>query len=713
MEGSLIGQYNSFQANSSEIPASQFVFTLKPKLELYKLPITANLRYVSGEDAYSKSMSQFNLGFDINTFKKNLMEKAMGKVNEIKEKGNLGELANLESISKANLQEKAIAKLKEKLKTPEALESLENLKEIESLESALNNPVFAEKLEEFNSLKSKYNIKSKEDIAKYKDKIPSAQQEKLVKLYALQEKMEKLKAKKEKLMALQAKFEKYRKMADRLKKLENPSIASALRDPKNLKNLLKQTGSFSKVERIFMMVDRVNIGKTYPYYSRYTVNRIALTGFDVAISPGPIYIAALGGKSQFNLFDDQGRLTMYDRQLYGAKVGFGNSNSTHLHFLALQGKDEHGGLMQQDSVITEPQSNILLGADIKLLLFKKKLQFSAEAVGSAHNTSDLAPGVDAEEIYPSETPAFVRDLFSPNFSTHVDVAYKADLKALLFANTTDIKATYEHIGPGYESMAAPILLKDRLFYDVRFNQYLLNRQLKLSFFHKQEQDNLIPWKAYKTMANSSGFGVSFYGSKGFMVQANYAPYFQSNDVNTLADSSRITNANHMFNLTAAYNFKIGDLSANSQLSLMQVSGEMIPNNSTIPYSSTEANNFIFNQTITTAKGLSFNLNTTYIMYQNYIEDINVMSGTRATNLLILDLASSFVLFKKWSNSLGVQYANENDLDNKFGFHYRTSIPVYKTIRFNLSARQNQYKDPVDLTQNYSSLFINGGINFKF
>ena len=102
MEGSLIGQYNSFQANSSEIPASQFVFTLKPKLELYKLPITANLRYVSGEDAYSKSMSQFNLGFDINTFKKNLMEKAMGKVNEIKEKGNLGELANLESISKAN-----------------------------------------------------------------------------------------------------------------------------------------------------------------------------------------------------------------------------------------------------------------------------------------------------------------------------------------------------------------------------------------------------------------------------------------------------------------------------------------------------------------------------------------------------------------------------------------------------------------------------------
>ena len=125
-------------------------------------------------------------------FDKGLTASTNTKVSEIKDKGNLGELADLENISKANLQEKAIAKLKEKLNTPEALESLQNLKEIENLESALNNPAFAEKLEEFNSLKSKYNIKSKEDIAKYSDKIPEKQQKKLIQLYALQEKKDNL-----------------------------------------------------------------------------------------------------------------------------------------------------------------------------------------------------------------------------------------------------------------------------------------------------------------------------------------------------------------------------------------------------------------------------------------------------------------------------------------------------------------------------------------
>ena len=716
IDASLIGQYNSFQANSSEIPATQFVFQANPKLTIYNMPLTANLRYVSGEDAYSKSMSQFNLGFDINTFKKNLMEKAMSRVSEIKDKGNLSELADLDNISKANLQEKAIAKLKEKLKTPEALESLRNLKEIETLESALNNPAFAEKLEEFNSLKSKYNIKSKEDISKFSDKIPESQQKKLIQLYALKEKMDNLIAKKEKLTALQEKFEKYRKMADKLEKLENPSIASALRDPKNLKNFLKKSGGISKVEKMFMMVDHMNFGKSYPYYSNYTVNRITLTGFDVAISPGPLYISALGGKSQFNLFDNEGRLTMYDRQLYGGKVGLGNQNSTHLHFIAMKSQDDQGDLMNQDSIFIEPQSNLILGVDLKLSMFKKKFQLSAEAVGSAHNTSDLAPGVDENEIYPTETPDFVRDLFSPNFSTHIGIAYKADMKARLFSNYSDIKAKYEYIGPGYQSMAAPVLLKDRLFYDVRWNQHFFNRKLKLSVFHKQEQDNLVPWKAYRTMANSSGAGLSFYSAKGFMLQANYAPYFQSNDVNDIADSSKITNANHMFNLTSSYNYKIGDVAANSQLAFMQTSGEMIPNGNSIPYSYTRSSNILYNQSLSVSKSVNLNFSTSFVTYQNNIQDPLVTLNTNpdsTVNLIMLNFGSSFILFKKWSNSLGLQYANEDNLDNKFGFYYTTSVPLYKTIRFNLSARQNQYKDPIDLTKNYSSLYINFGLKFSY
>tara|TARA_Y100000589_G_C27182609_1_gene641412 strand:- start:127 stop:2382 length:2256 start_codon:yes stop_codon:yes gene_type:complete len=714
MEGSLMGQYNSFEANSSEIPANQFVFRLKPTLTLYNIPLTADIRLVraEGNDIYSRSMSQINFGFDINKFKKNLMSKALGKVNSIKEKGNLADISDLENFSKENLQKKAIAKLKDKLNQPEAIEALEKLKEIESLETALDNPAFEEKLAEFNSLKSKYKIQSKEDIAKYSDEISLEDQKKIMQLYALEEKKDKLLEKKDKLVSLQKDFEKYRKLADRLDNLENPTISSVLRDPKNLKSFLNKYGGISKVEKMLMVVDHMNFGKSYPYYSAYTVNRIALSGFDVAINPGIFYISALGGKSQFNLFDEQGRLKMYDRQLYGAKVGLGHKNRTHFHLIALKANDDQGNLLQQDSVLVEPKSNLLLGVDLKLSMFKRKFEFSAEAVTSAYNNSDLAPQTDSE-IYPSETPDFVRNLFSPNLSTHIGVAYKMNMRANLFSNATRLKAKYEYIGPGYQSMAAPILIRDRLFYNFSWNQYLFNRRFNLSIFHKQEQDNLVPWKAYQTTSNSSGLALSFI-NKGFTCQANYAPYFQSNDLSDIPDSSKIKNLSHMYSVTSSYNYKIGELAAGSQLSFMKISGEMISNGTTIPSSSISSLNIVYNQSISISKSMQINFNTSFVSYQNSIasSSISVNSSDSTINLFMFDLASSFVLFKKWSNSIGFQYANEDALDNKIGFSYTSSIPVYKKIQFKLTIRQNQYKDPVDLTQNFSALYLTAGLDFK-
>jgi len=66
-----------------------------------------------------------------------------------------------------------------------------------------------------------------------------------------------------------------------------------------------------------------------------------------------------------------------------------------------------------------------------------------------------------------------------------------------------------------------------------------------------------------------------------------------------------------------------------------------------------------------------------------------------------------------TNSLGVQYANEDNLDNKLGFYYTTSIPVYKRCQLNLTARQNQFKDPLDNTNAFTDLFVHTGLVFNF
>jgi hypothetical protein len=66
-----------------------------------------------------------------------------------------------------------------------------------------------------------------------------------------------------------------------LEKLENPSVASVLRDPDQLKDFLIKNGGMSKVQKIHNSVNHFNIGKSYPNYSPYTVNRVAMTGVDI------------------------------------------------------------------------------------------------------------------------------------------------------------------------------------------------------------------------------------------------------------------------------------------------------------------------------------------------------------------------------------------------------------------------------------------------
>ena len=127
------------------------------------------------------------------------------------------------------------------------------------------------------------------------------------------------------------------------------------------------------------------------------------------------------------------------------------------------------------------------------------------------------------------------------------------------------------------------------------------------------------------------------------------------------------------------------------------------------YSSTLSNNIAFTQSFKSKEGIGFSMNTTYVI--NETKDDNL--GDNNSNLLMLNFSSSFILFKKWSNSLGIQYANEDNLDNKLGFYYTTSIPIYKRCNLSVTARQNQFKDPLDNTNAFTDLFIHSGLMFNF
>ena len=108
--GSITAQYTQFGGGDSEIPGMMYVMSAQPKLQVYNVPISAQLRYVSGDNLYSNSLSQINIGFDINQFKRNLMEDALARVEEKTKVGDLDDLNKLREEGASKVQEKAIEK---------------------------------------------------------------------------------------------------------------------------------------------------------------------------------------------------------------------------------------------------------------------------------------------------------------------------------------------------------------------------------------------------------------------------------------------------------------------------------------------------------------------------------------------------------------------------------------------------------------------------
>ena len=127
------------------------------------------------------------------------------------------------------------------------------------------------------------------------------------------------------------------------------------------------------------------------------------------------------------------------------------------------------------------------------------------------------------------------NLDSESEYTNTDVAHNSKLDMFLFSRQTNVKASYEYIGRNFRSLASPIMLTDRFYYHLSINQSLFSNKLQASIFHKQEQDDLVPWKVYQTTSTTSGASVS-YQNNGFNIKVNYLPFAQSNEESIASDS---------------------------------------------------------------------------------------------------------------------------------------------------------------------------------
>lgn len=168
LTGSLIGQYAKVLKTDTSIYPSYGRFGFQPTMQIYNIPIKANL-YITTEQKFKNSqLNYYNIEFDQQKFKELMLEEIRKKLNNIIEKQDSKDIAILKQINEDYLQ-RTIPNYKElsnQLKNPDFLRQLDITEQLNVLDKYAKNPKIRKGLIKLEKWQEKLNIQSFEDAEK-------------------------------------------------------------------------------------------------------------------------------------------------------------------------------------------------------------------------------------------------------------------------------------------------------------------------------------------------------------------------------------------------------------------------------------------------------------------------------------------------------------------------------------------------------------------
>jgi hypothetical protein len=233
---------------------------------------------------------------------------------------------------------------------------------------------------------------------------------------------------------------------------------------------------------------RASAGSVSPSLSAYSLNGETARGGFLELTPGPLRLSGVFGRTQRAVAPGTGRSfrqAAYARWLYAGRLGLGDQTGTHFHLVGVVARDDTTSLDAPGSEVL-PQENVSLTPSLGLSLFDEAFQLQAQVTPSAFSRDTRA---DAFDLSDTPVPGFVTSFFTPRTSTRLDWAGKARVELNL--QRFRVEVGYDRIQPGFRSLGAGRLRSDQETISVRPRVRLLGGKLNLSGRFRRTRNNLL------------------------------------------------------------------------------------------------------------------------------------------------------------------------------------------------------------------------------
>lgn len=271
----------------------------------------------------------------------------------------------------------------------------------------------------------------------------------------------------------------------------------------NLTDSIKKHGSVA--EKIFSRIHKLEIGTFYPDYSRISFSGLPVSGVNIAIMPGPLFLAFSYGTLNRATENTPVYQSPYQRRMLFASLGAGKPRQSHLFFNFTHTYDRDANVQPDTFSFVRPadtvvfggdtiihtineyqmtaarKENFIAGTDAQLSFLKRKI-----IIGGELSVSMFTPDKEAMKAEIKGTPEWISGYFDPRLGSHADYSYL--IRSEISLTTTNIGASYLRVMPGYESLTNPYIRRDSKELNLNLSQSFFKRKLlfRLSYKNRDE-----------------------------------------------------------------------------------------------------------------------------------------------------------------------------------------------------------------------------------
>ena len=453
----------------------------------------------------------------------------------------------------------------------------------------------------------------------------------------------------------------------------------------------KVTSKLHPMLKIMSSFRSLGIGTSYPDYTPLTVRGVPLTGVNVELNPGLLYLAFGGFKNQKPIEN-----TTYRRDIYTGRLGIGQKDGSHFYFTGMYAKDDENSItLDAANQSLTPKANYLFGMEGRLDLFRKKLSLEGEISGAMLTRDTRDADLENEAI-----PTWAKNMVHPKISSSVDYSYTLKGTFTNEKSATKITAGMRMLGPGYTSLGIPNLSTDKLEIKSKVEQKLSNRQISLSGEFMWYRDNLIDWKRNTTSVARFSLNAGFRFKGLPAVNILFAPTFMTNDALT-GSSDKLDNKFFVTSVFTGHAYKIKNMNMYSSVAYFMNSSS---NLDSIITENVSVHNLMFSQSV----GFTFPLNISGSFSMSFAkypgEYSRILSG---------DISADYTLFELVNSFIGFGTAYEKQSNKKNTFYMGVSLGYERYINFEVRAEKNLYHSWKDNTTNYDEFLIKGIVTTRF